>query len=143
MRPKLIKNPHPHIQLEEVSDYLEANGFRRADGSDRNSHTTYFYKDDMLVVIKGDNIDFLLRHDEEPEQRTGGYSSIFQLCGISSIETLFDFMLLFHITKAVPLHSFIKGAMKQGVAFRKDDFMDSIMKHFKVTDDHNAIPLNY
>lgn len=132
------KNP---LFVEEAGDYLIANGYIASDGV-LNPNTTYYFKQGKGVVVFGDKVEFLLHHDEEPMQRLEGYQRYMSFEGISELE-IFDWMLLLHIADIVPLRQFIKGVIKEGVNVTADEILGPLFKHFKVTDDREAVIENY
>lgn len=135
-----IENP---CFLKEAGEYLEANGYTRKDGQ-RVSGTLYFFNGAKGVIVYNDNVDFVIHDDGEPDQRRPGYSRYMALTGISDLD-MFKWMLAFHIADIVPMQHFIQAARKEvpaDVAALNSVFV-TIFDHFKVTDDRNAVPVNY
>lgn len=114
MSTKVNQNPHFCTQ---AADYLQANGFQMSDGNNvpdflRVNHTLYFFQNgnDKCLVIYGDNADFMIYDEGEPDQRASGYKRYMSLTGIISL-SLFDWMLMFHIADLVRLNDFFAGAL--------------------------------
>lgn len=114
---------------------------------DKTSGTTYingsirFEKGGTAVIVYGDNVDFLTWNDGEPGQRAAGYSRYMAVTSIADLD-LFKWMLLFHIADIVPLKDFIKEAQKECL----DDvrgFTVQLFDHFRISENHNAVPVNY
>ena len=126
---------------DEAGQYLEAAGFIRSDRKFIND-AIYFFKDGVGVIIYNDNVDFVQQHDGEPGQRNGEFKRFQSFTGISAL-TLFDWMMLFHITKVVTMREFMNSVIKEGVHFSTADLLGDLFKHFQVTEDKNAIPLGY
>lgn len=127
------KKPNPCF-CDAAGEYLEANGFVRSDRKIIND-AIYFFKDGIGVVIYGDNADFM-------EQHSGELKRFAAHTGISSL-TLFDWMLLLHITKVITIKTFMAAAKKEDPGITALDLVQSLFGHFKVTDDKDALPLNY
>jgi hypothetical protein len=126
--------------LEEAGGYLVANGFARAERSHLNGNIS-FTKGDLRIIVYGDNVDFLTSDAGEPDQRNAHYSRYMAHTGIGDLD-LFKWMLLFHIANVVPLKRFIEEARKVDLA-GVEGFTVQIFDHFGVTDNHNAVPVNY
>lgn len=126
--------------LVEAGEYLEANGYTRTEG-EMVAGTIYFYKDGKAVMVYNDNVDFMITDDGEPDQRKPGYSRYMALTGISDLD-LFKWMLLFHMADIVPLKQFIREARKEAAGNVQDVFLQ-IFDHFRITENHNAVPLGY
>jgi len=119
---------------DEAGDYLLANGFNL----EINDGAFHFTKGPVGVYFKGDSADFLCLNEGEEGQRAYRLEPILQLTNICNIDTVFDWMLLFHVTRVVPLKKFIAEVRKTGV-----DPMRELMKHFQCTEDRNAVPTAY
>lgn len=134
------KKPNPCF-CEDAGDYLEANGFIRADQKIIND-AIYFFKDGVGVVIYGDNADFMLQHEAEPGQRNSEYKRFAAYTGISALK-IFEWMLLLHISGIIPIKSFLHNVMKEGVQFGPKDLLQDLFSYFQVTDNIDALPLGY
>jgi hypothetical protein len=95
----------------EFADYLTANGYRESNVT-KSENTTYFFKDDLGVMVSGDSVDVGMYRS------TGGCKLLHSFTGISTLET-FDFILLMHITGAVPLKEFFKNAKVESPAMKQ------------------------
>jgi hypothetical protein len=126
--------------LQEAGDYLEANGYSRKAG-ELVTGCLYFFNGTKAVMVYGDNVDFLIHDDGEPDQRSVGYRRYMAVTSISDLD-LFKWMLLFHIADVVPLKQFMKEA-KREVPADVTGFMVQIFDHFRITENHNAVPLGY
>lgn len=135
------RRPNNPLFVEEAGEYLIANGYIASDGV-LNPNTTYYFKQGKGVVVFGDKVEFILHHDEEPMQRLEGYQRYMSFEGISEL-MIFDWMLLFHIADIVPLKQFIKGVIKEGVNVTADEILGPLFKHFRVTENREAVPENY
>lgn len=129
--------------LQEAGDYLVSNGYKKSEGSYVNG-ATYFIKGDKSVIVYGDNVDFLIRDEGEPDQRRPSNSRYMALTGISELD-LFKWMLLFHIGDIVPMQQFIKEVKKQDPAGVKalNGVFVTIFDHFRAVDNHGGVPINY
>jgi hypothetical protein len=129
--------------LEEAGDYLVANGYSRKDGQHLNG-CIYFFNGDKAIMVYNDNVDFMVYDDGEEGQRRAGYYRYKAHTGIADLD-LFKWMLLFHIADIVPMQQFIQAARKEvpeKVAALNDVFVQ-IFDHFRITENHNAVPLGY
>lgn len=126
----------------EAGDYLEANGYLRRDG-DLVPNTIYFTakKGDKALVVYNDNVDFMVYDDGEEGQRLPGYSRYMAHTGIADLD-IFKCMLLFHIADVVPMQQFIKEAKKVEPTGVNEVFVQ-IFDHFRITDNHNSVPVCY
>lgn len=88
--------------IEEVADYLEANGYLR---SNNKFFDTKFIKDDKAVIIYADKVSFRNYSADGNEPEFAEYAS-FE--GINMLNTV-DWIYLFHITGIITLKSFIKN----------------------------------
>ncbi len=120
--------------LEAAGDYLVSNGYTRSAASHING-SIRFIKGDTLVIVYGDNVDFLTSDAGEPDQRNAHFSRFMALTGISELD-LFKWMLMFHIADIVPMQQFIKEAKKEEPA-DVTGFIVQIFDHFK------AEPISY
>lgn len=134
--PKII-NPH---FLEEAGDYLVAAGYKPSDGQQLNN-ALYFFNGSKAVVVYHDHVDFMIYDEGGEGQRRAGYHPYMQFTGIDALD-MFRWMLLFHIADVVPLRQFIKDVKKEEPA-DITGFMVQIFDHFRATEDHNAVPVNY
>lgn len=126
--------------LQEAGDYLVANGYKQSEGSYVNG-AMYFTKDDKSVIVYGDNVDFLIRDEGEPGQRKPSNSRYMAHTGIADLD-LFKWMLLFHIADVVPMQQFISQARKEVPAQVNEVFVQ-IFDHFRINENHNAVPIGY
>jgi hypothetical protein len=126
--------------LQEAGDYLKANGYTRSEGEYVNG-CIYFTKADKSVIVHGDNVDFLIRDEGEPEQRKPSNSRYMALTGISDLD-MFKWMLLFHIADIVTMQQFITQARKEVPAQVNEVFVQ-IFDHFRITENQNAVPIGY
>lgn len=110
MQAKLNNSNYNPAFPQEVSDYLEAHGFRTGHGV-KHPNRIYFFKNDMTIAMRGDTLDFLIFNDEEPDQRIADYSVHASFRHTASM-TFTDFVLLFHITGFVPMKEFIACVKK-------------------------------
>lgn len=99
-------NPKNPLFLDEAGAYLEANGFMQAEGM----HTSFF-KNDKAIIITGDSIEFHGLADDDPDQQAARMILLHRFTGISCM-SVFEYMLLFHITGMVPLKEFIRNVKK-------------------------------
>jgi hypothetical protein len=121
--------------LKEAGDYLVANGYTTSVSQFNGS--IKFVKDDKTVMVFGDNIDFLT-WDGDRKPRLKLYMAVTNIADLD----IFKWMLLFHIADVVPLKQFLNEAKKECL----DDvqgFSVQIFDHFRVVDNHNAVPVNY
>lgn len=105
MQAKLNNSNYNPAFPQDVSDYLEAHGFKTGCGI-KFHNRIYFFKNDMIVVLKGDTIDFLIFNDEEKDKRIADYSVHASFRHTASL-SFTDFVLLFHITGFIPIKQFI------------------------------------
>lgn len=110
--------------LVDAGDYLIANGFEEHIGS---AGKIIFVKDDMHIFIENDCASFLIYQMEDTGQRSAHYDTFQSHTGISNFN-LFDWMLVFHITRAVPLKKFIQKA-KQDLR-DPNELLDQVYNHF-------------
>lgn len=130
-----LNNP---LFIEEAGQYLELNGFHRRDSSRLPGQIVYFIKDDLLVEIYGDTVEFKYYHGGA----NGVWKTFIKYDGIQYLNTE-GWIWLFHITKVVSIKKFFTGVIKEGVSFRPSDILAPLLNHFKVTDNHQAVPLGY
>lgn len=140
---KVQQVQHNPCFSKEAGDYLVANGYTRRDGQ-HITGTIYFFKGDKGLIVYGDNVDFLVRDEGEPDQRNAHNSRYMALTGISDLD-MFKWMLVFHIADIVPMQQFIQAARKEvpGEVPALHNIFKTAFDHFKVTDNHNAVPVNY
>lgn len=141
MTTKLTKKVENSLLPEMASDYLEANGFRRSESKHFPGQLVFFLKDSMLVEIRNDLIEIKSYHPGTTEEG-GRWITETLFKGISSLDH-FGWMLLFHITDVVPLRVFLRGLVREGAYMSKEDLFNSIFEHFKVTENHEAVPVGY
>lgn len=137
---KVQQTKHNQFFLQEAGEYLEANGYTTT-GSSYINGSIRFEKGNTAVIVYGDNIDFLTWNDGEPGQRAAGYSRYMAVTSIADLD-IFKWMLLFHIADVVHLQQFIKEARRQDPG-DIDGFTVQVFDHFRVNDNHNAVPINY
>lgn len=89
-------------------DYLVANGWQEGSLSS-NSDTLYFFKDDKGIMISGDAVDFGTFGVVVNGVRKPGCSIFASFTGVNLLNDT-DWMLLLHITGAVPLKEFMRNA---------------------------------
>lgn len=141
MNTKLTKKNQSPLFSESASDYLEANGFRRSDSKHFPGQIVYFLKDSMAIEIRNDSVEVKSFHPADQEEGARWITD-FKFNGISKLDD-FGWMLLFHITDVVPLKVFLRGLIREGAFISKSDLMSSIFEHFKVTENHEAVPVGY
>jgi hypothetical protein len=98
---------------DAFGDYLVANGFKEGNKSPY-SDTLYFFKNDAGVMISGDAVDVGQFNPTIDGVRQPGCIIHATFTGISRLDE-FSWMLLMHITGAVPLKEFVKNASNAGV----------------------------
>ena len=129
-----VSNYYPKSFYDkEAGQYLIANGFSHSRMFGRTSNTHYFHKGDIGVVFYGDSADFVIKS-------ANGLKRKMSLTCISSLN-LFDWMLMFHVAKVVPLKSFIRSSANAG----KDvhGAMTQLFEHFRVMDNHESVTVDY
>lgn len=97
--------------LEEAGEYLEANGYERTEHS-FFSNVIFFRRGDRGIAVMGDNVDFLVFDEGEPEQRNAHFARCHSFTGISDLD-LQKWIFLFHIADIVPLKEFVKQVRKE------------------------------
>lgn len=117
LKAKLQKENQNPCFLEEAGEYLEANGYKRSEGSSLPG-ATYFFKKELGVVVYGDNADFIIYDEGEPDQRRECYRRYMCITDIARLD-IFKWMLLFHISDTVPLQDFIKSIPAENKAISK------------------------
>ena len=123
----------------EVGEYLEANGF--TDMTEANEDRITYVGSDVSIIIKNDRVDIVQYYDGD-DDRLQDMKRIASYTGISSL-SLFDWMLLLHISKVVPIKKFMAAVKKEEPGNTTLDMLQSLFSHFKITDDKNALPLGY
>lgn len=136
-----LTQPKQHLFLDEAGEYLEAHGFKRAESHVQPGAAIYFMNGRTAVEIRGDKMIVAVYHPGD-EDRNGEYKDVHTFTGIGQLD-LFGYMLFFHITGVASIRSLAKGAMQQGVRFSPEDVLREIFRHHKVTDDREAVPINY
>ena len=101
-------NKIENLATAEAFEYLEANGFAR---STATGGKLYYFKGDLVVQLDiiRDRVGIHVSDDGEPDQRSPSFRQTTSVVGIGQF-TLFDWVLLFHITGVVALKEFAKGA---------------------------------
>ncbi|MDE3249421.1 MAG: hypothetical protein KGO82_12215 [Bacteroidota bacterium] len=99
-------------------------------------------RDELSIIVHHDNLTVLVQVDAEPGQRMPQNKVVKALTGISDLK-LFDWILLFHAFRIIRLKPITTKVMKEGVSFNPAEALESIFKHFRVTEDHNAVPTSY
>lgn len=130
-KPPMISNNH---FCKEAGEYLEAHGFIRTD--DHRNQMIQYRSECFRVVVYGDSADFTKR------DASGHYALLSTRTQIDRYK-IFDWMLVFHADGVVPLRSFIHQVMKEGVVFSAEEVLKGVFQHFQVTDDREAVPVNY
>ncbi len=96
-----IQHKTLNASVETAATYLELNNFLR----NNKSYTgTEFIKEDKLVLIYGDKVSF---RQFDPENDHDEFIEYASFEGIDLLSES-DWMFLFHITKVIPVKSFIK-----------------------------------
>lgn len=108
--------------LEEVSDYLVANGFFR---KEKNLTGTMFIKDDKSVLIYADKISF---REYDPRHDDIEFAEFASFEGINILNTV-DWIYLLHITGIVPLKQFLKNIKRENI--KPLDFSQLVNGMFK------------
>jgi hypothetical protein len=116
----------------EVGDYLAAHGYRRMNC--RNG-LIQFYKGDKAIMVWQDSIDFL------QQDNAGTYKRYRSVSGIGDLSE-FDWTMVLHVGGAVTLKELVRKVKKE-MPEEVPGFMVTIYDHFRITDDHNAVPVNY
>ncbi len=97
----------------EAGEYLEANGYRAT----IVDNGLYFTKSDDATIgccFYGDKVAFMALNEGEEGQRAQRLEPFLEVSRITHIDTIFDWMLLFHVAGIVPLKSFIDKARENG-----------------------------
>lgn len=141
MNTKLTKKNQSPLFSESASDYLEANGFLRSESKHFPGQVVYFLKDSIAIEVRNDSIEMKTFHPTDQEEGSRWITD-FKFNGISRLDE-FGWMLLFHITGAVPMRAFFRGLIQEGAYISHADLFNSIFQHFKVTDNHEAVPVGY
>lgn len=138
---RTLPTPISHYFLEEAGEYLEAHGFRRADSPAAPGSATYYLNGSKAVEIRGNKLEVAYYHPGD-DDRKGEFRTLHTFTGIEQLD-LFGFMLLFHLTGVATIRQLAKGAMQEGVRFNPDVVLNELFAHFKVTEDREAVPMNY
>lgn len=120
--------------LDEAGDYLIANGFKFK----QEGRAFHFVKGDVGVFIMGDSADFLRLNEGEEFQRASRLEPILQVTRIGNIDNLFDWMLLLHVSDVIPINKFVAAVRRTGI-----DPIGDLMRHFRVTEDKDSVPVAY
>lgn len=129
--------PHSPFFPESAGEYLELNGWEPGAGSEFVGQ--YYIKGDEMITLQVNFIQFLTHQDEANGQKAG-YSIRHSFSGIGDLSE-FNWMLLFHITGAVPLRQFVKVARKESQIHPL--FEEILHRHFRIGQSHDSIPENY
>lgn len=119
---------------------MEANGYERMDAK-FFTNSIYYVRGGIGVIIYNDKAEFMCRHDGD-DDRSAGYSQFAGFEGISQLK-LFDWMLLFHITGVVTIRNFANRVKEEYPEEGPLAFMNSIMKHFQISDSPKSVPVAY
>ncbi|MGB8191043.1 MAG: hypothetical protein WCF67_03945 [Chitinophagaceae bacterium] len=108
-----VKNPNFH---EEFGQYLKENGY--LPGS-QLTDVIYYFKKDHGIMITGDSVDFAVFPQGETSKGKPGCSRYAAFTGINQLD-IFGWMMLLHITGAVPLKQLIRESDKDSISLIKN-----------------------
>lgn len=104
------QSPNPNFH-PEFGDYLKANGF--TPGS-QLTDVIYYFKKEHGIMISGDSVDFARFAQGEKTKGRPGCTRYAAFTGIQQLD-IFGWMMLLHLTGAVPLKQLIKEGEKDSL----------------------------
>lgn len=119
----------------EAAEYIMANGF--IDATEAGDGRITFLSNDLSIIIKNDRVDFVQYFDGD-DDRLPDMKKFATYQGISSLG-LFEWMLLLHISKVIPIKNFVKALKKEQPELTGAQMINDIFKHFQVS----ALPTSY
>jgi hypothetical protein len=112
-------SPATNPNFSEVfGQYLQANGYVPGSQS-AFSDTIYYFKKDRGIMITGDSVDFGLFHHDGNARHKPGCTRYAAFTGIGQLD-IFGWMMLLHITGAVPLKQLIREGKTDAITLIKD-----------------------
>lgn len=112
-------SPATNPNFSEVfGQYLQANGYVSGSQS-AFSDTLYYFKKERGIMVTGDSVDFGLFQSDSSGRRRPGCNRYASYTGIGQLD-IFGWMMLLHITGAVPLKQLIREGSTDTITLIKE-----------------------